>query len=59
MDILFDAIQYKMYRRNISGDLKVIEMLMGMQAGFTKYCCFVCLWDSRDPGNTLQNMTGR
>ena len=20
---------------------------MGMQAGFIKYCCFLCLWDSR------------
>jgi len=20
---------------------------MGMQGGFTKYCCFLCLWDSR------------
>ena len=20
---------------------------MGMQAGFTKYCCFLCLWDSQ------------
>ena len=20
---------------------------MGMQVGFTKYCCFLCLWDSR------------
>ena len=20
---------------------------MGMQAGFTKYCCFLCLWNSR------------
>jgi len=20
---------------------------MGMQSGFTKYCCFLCLWDSR------------
>ena len=20
---------------------------MGMQAGFTKYCCFLCLWDCR------------
>ena len=20
---------------------------MGLQAGFTKYCCFLCLWDSR------------
>jgi hypothetical protein len=30
-----------------NGDLKVIGMLMGMQAGFTKLCCFLCLWDSR------------
>ena len=29
------------------GDLKVIGLLMGMQAGFTKYCYFLCLWDSR------------
>ena len=28
-------------------DLKVIGLLMGMQAGFTKYCCFLCPWDSR------------
>ena len=20
---------------------------MGIQAGFTKYCCFLCLWDSQ------------
>ena len=20
---------------------------MGMQEGFTKFCCFLCLWDSR------------
>ena len=26
---------------------KVIALFMGMQAGFTKYCCFLCLWDSR------------
>lgn len=23
---------------------------MGMQSGFTKYCCFLCLWDSRATG---------
>ena len=28
------------------GTNKVIGLLMGMQAGFTKYC-FLCLWDSR------------
>ncbi|KAF2368600.1 hypothetical protein FHG87_000653 [Trinorchestia longiramus] len=28
-------------------DFNVIGFLMGMRAGFTKYCCFLCLWDSR------------
>ena len=26
--------------------LKVVGILMGMQGGFTKYCCFLCLWNS-------------
>ena len=47
MKILLDAIDYKSHQWNICGDLKVIGMLMGMQTGFTKFCCFLCLWDSR------------
>ena len=47
MKILQDAIDYKTHRWNICGDLKVIGMLMGMQTGFTKFCCFLCLWNSR------------
>ena len=46
MKILPDAIDYKTHQWNICGDLKVIGMLMGMQTGFTKPCCFLCLWDS-------------
>jgi hypothetical protein len=29
------------------GDLKVTAMLVGMQGGFTKFCFYLCLWDSR------------
>jgi hypothetical protein len=29
------------------GDLKVLFMLAGQQAGYTKYPCFMCEWDSR------------
>jgi len=47
MKILLDAIKYNTYKWQICGDLKVIGMLMGMQGGFTKYCCFLCMWDSR------------
>lgn len=47
MKTLLCAIDYKTHQWNICGDLKVIGMLMGMQGGFTKFCCFLCLWDSR------------
>ncbi|XP_066463509.1 uncharacterized protein [Eleutherodactylus coqui] len=47
MKILLEANDYKTHQWNICGDLKVIGMLMGMQTGFTKFCCFLCLWDSR------------
>ena len=45
MELLLEAIKYSEYQWILCGDLKVIG-LMGMQAGFTKYCCFLCLWDS-------------
>ena len=48
MELLLEAIKYSEYQGRLCGDLKVIGLLMGMQAGFTKYCCFLCLWDSRD-----------
>jgi hypothetical protein len=47
MCVLLQSIKYDINQWKICGDLKVIGMLMGMQAGFTKYCCFLCLWDSR------------
>lgn len=45
------AINYDDFKWQICGDLKVIAILMGLQGGFTKYCCFLCLWDSRDRKN--------
>ena len=47
IEILLNAIKYSNYKRKICGDLKVIGILMGMQGGFIKHCCFLCLWDSR------------
>ena len=32
------------------GDLKVVAILLGQQRGYTKYPCFLCLWDSRADG---------
>jgi len=48
MKILMEAINYDKLKWQICGDLKVIALLLGLQQGFTKYCCFICEWDSRD-----------
>jgi hypothetical protein len=47
MKLLLEKIHYEKYKWNICWDLKVIA-LFGLQLGYTKYCCFLCEWDSRD-----------
>lgn len=47
MASLLKYIQYEHHNWKICSDLKVVGMLCGMQGGYTKYCCFLCLWDSR------------
>jgi len=47
MKILMEAINYDKFKCQICGDLKVIALLLGLQHGFTKYCFFICEWDSR------------
>lgn len=48
MKLLLDKIKYEEHKWKVCGDLKVIAILLGLQLGFTKYCCFLCEWDSRD-----------
>ncbi|KAF2356785.1 hypothetical protein FHG87_012459 [Trinorchestia longiramus] len=31
----------------ICGDLNVVGLIVGLQGGYIKYPCFLCLWDSR------------
>ena len=45
---ILDSIQYDDHKWSICADLKVVAILTGLQSGYTKYCCFLCLWDSRD-----------
>ena len=40
---LMSAVNYQEHKWLIWGDLKVV----GLQGGYTKYPCFLCLWDSR------------
>lgn len=47
MVTLLKFIKYDEHEWKVCADLKVVGMLCGMQSGYTKYCCFLCLWDSR------------
>lgn len=47
MKTILEAINYKRYEWQIVADLKVVALILGLQSGWTKYCCFLCLWDSR------------
>ena len=46
-DLLLEAISYSKYGWKICGDLKVIGLLLGMQSGYTEFCCVLCEWDSQ------------
>lgn len=48
---LLKCIKYEEHDWKVCCDLKVVGMLCGMQGGYTKNCCFLCLWDSRDRSN--------
>ncbi|GFW16325.1 uncharacterized protein TNCV_4264901 [Trichonephila clavipes] len=46
--LFIELIKYEDHDWQICGDLKVIALLMRMHLVQSKYCCFLCLWDSRD-----------
>ncbi|GFY67845.1 uncharacterized protein TNIN_114171 [Trichonephila inaurata madagascariensis] len=53
----FEMINYRKYYWQIYADFQVkslltllgqrVYLVMGLQPGYTKYCCFPCLWNSR------------
>ena len=47
--------KYDEFKEKLCGDLKVVVMLLGMQLAYTKYCSFLCEWDSRDKKNHYVN----
>ena len=44
---LLNSIHYSDYNWEVGGDLKIIAIITGLQPGYTKHNCFLCLWDSR------------
>jgi hypothetical protein len=47
LELVLTKIGYTAHDWMICGDLKVLCMLLGQQAGYTKYPCFMCEWNSR------------
>jgi len=45
---VLEIIRYDQHKWIICVDLKMVNFLLGQQSGFTKYPCFLCMWDSRD-----------
>ena len=46
MKLLLEKTQYEKYNWNFCGDLKLTVLLLGLQLGYTKFCCFLCEGDS-------------
>ena len=46
--ILLSALEYDQYSWEVIGDFKMVAFLMGLQGGFTKFQCYLCLWDSKN-----------
>ncbi|XP_076035733.1 uncharacterized protein LOC143021852 [Oratosquilla oratoria] len=44
---LLEKINYAEFKWDVCGDFKMLAFLLGLQGGYTKYSCFLCLWDSR------------
>ena len=44
--LVMNKIKYDEHKWVICVDLKMVNFLLGQQGGYTKYPCFICLWDS-------------
>ena len=44
---VLEKVSYNEHQWLICVDLKMVNFLLGQQSGFTKYPCFLCMWDSR------------
>jgi len=51
LKLLLGKIKYDEFKWKLCGDLKDVTLLLRMQLGYTKYCCFLCEWDSRSNSN--------
>ena len=53
---LLIKINYAQFKLYVCGDFKMQGVLLGLQSGYTKYSCFLCLWNSRADGEHYEKM---
>jgi len=53
--LLLGKLKYDEFKWKLWGGLKNVALLIGMQLGCTKYCCFLCEWDVRNKKNHYVN----
>jgi hypothetical protein len=41
-------IKYDEFKWKLWSDLKIVALLLGIQLGYTKYCCFMWEWDKKN-----------
>jgi hypothetical protein len=46
ISLVLEKINYQEHQWVICVDLKMVYFPLGQQSGYTKYPCFLCLWDS-------------
>lgn len=51
LKLILELLKYKENLWKICADLKVTTTLSGLQSGYTKNMCFLCLWDTRYKDN--------
>ena len=47
MKQVLHKLPYSEHQQVICVDIKMVNFILGQQSGYTKYPCFLCLWDSR------------
>ncbi|GFW91207.1 putative transposable element [Trichonephila clavipes] len=57
-DIVMETIKSQDHKWFICVDLKTVNFLLGRQGGYTKFPCFMCLWDSRDKQHHWSKKSG-
>ena len=53
---LLIKINYAEFKWHVCGDFKMVWVLLGLQGVYTKYSCFLCLWNSRADGKHYEKI---